>query len=76
MRVTSEEINMNWRGYKITIPKGTRVVAQKSCSPDVTLDFVSDLRWIPMVNGNQQYGLIHDALHYGINIPSDFVIEA
>ena len=68
IEVTKEVINMHFRGYDISIPKGTRITHQTACGFDPNYNFISDLSWIKSVNGIKQYGLIHDATYYGINI--------
>lgn len=74
---TREEVTMEYRDHgKITIPKGTHVTHMTACGIDKNYHFVDDLSWIPLHdNGVRQYGLIHDATHYGINIPKELVEE-
>lgn len=71
---TNEVIQMNFRGYDITIPKGTRVTHETACGIDESYHFIADLSWIPLnEDGLKQYGLIHDATYYGINVPAHLV---
>ena len=77
MHVTSQDVKMKFRDYgEITIPKGTRLTHQTALGVDKNYNFVSDLSWIlPYADGTKQHGLIHDAIHYGINIPVAFVVD-
>lgn len=76
MLVTKQEIKMNFRGYDIIIPKGTITTHNTACGVDERYNFINDLRWIPLdSHGNKQYGLIHDATYYGINISKDLLEE-
>jgi hypothetical protein len=65
---TNKAIKMEFKGYNIEIPKGTRITHQTAMGIDTNYHFVSNLSWIPLVNGVKQFGLIHDATYYGINI--------
>jgi len=74
IKQTKKEIKMIFRDhYSITIPKGTKVTNQTALGVDPNYNFIDDLSWIPLVNGVKQYGLIHDATYYGINIHKDLV---
>lgn len=76
MLVTKEEIIMEYRDFgKITIPKGTRTSHHTACGIDENYNFITDLSWIPLVNGIKQHGLILDATHYGINIKKELLEE-
>lgn len=63
----------------ITIPKGTRVTNQTACGIDENYTFIDDLSWIPPHDFEhkgvpvKQYGLIHDATYYGIQIDNSLV---
>jgi hypothetical protein len=74
MLVTKEEIKMNFMGYEIVIPKGIKTTNQTACGIDEKYNFIDDLSWVPTCeNGLKQYGLIHDATYYGINIPRNLL---
>jgi hypothetical protein len=60
---------------KITVPKGIPVTHQTACGFDPNYNFVSDLSWVPLVNGIKQYGLIHDLKYYGLNVPKEYITE-
>jgi hypothetical protein len=77
MKVTKEELKIKFRDYgEIIIPKGTRTTNKTACGIDENYNFVDNLSWIPTHdNGVKQYGLIHDATYYGINIPKDKIEE-
>mgnify|MGYP003659917808 CR=1 FL=1 len=78
-KVTNQEIKMNFKGHDIVIPKGTRTTHQTACGIDENYNFISDLSWIKphIIDGKEvkNYGLIHDATFYGINIPKNQVEE-
>lgn len=71
MLVTSKEIKMNFRGYDIIIPKGTRTTHQTAIGIDEKYNFIDDFSWIP----SGQSLLKHDAVHYGIDIPAKHLKE-
>jgi len=74
MLQTNQDVTMTYREYgEITIPKGTRLTHNTAMGKDLNYNFVDDLSWIPLVDGIKQFGLIHDATYYGINIPKEFV---
>jgi hypothetical protein len=60
---------MNWRGYDIEIPKGTPVTSQTACGFDEKYNFVNSFGWIP----KNMPLLLHDAIHYGIDIPAELL---
>jgi len=65
---TNKELNLNWRGYNLTIPKGTRLTHQTACGIDKNYHFVDDLSFLP------EHSIIkHDAIYYGININLEHV---
>ncbi len=73
--VTKEDYNVNYRDYgNITVPKGTRLTNRTAMGIDPNYNFVDGISWIPPhENGTLQYGLIHDVIHYGINVPKEYV---
>jgi hypothetical protein len=71
MKVTNQEIKMNFRGYDITIPKGTRITHQTACGYDEKCNFIDDLSFIP----KEMPLLRHDATYYGINVPAEYVTK-
>lgn len=77
MKQTKQDVSIDFKGYgKITVPKGTRVTSQTACGVDPNYNFVADLSWIPLHdNGCKQFGLIHDATYYGINIDKKYIEE-
>lgn len=77
MKRTKQDFTLNFRDYgEITVPKGTRTTHHTACGIDESYNFVDDLSWIkPHEDGTKQSGLIHDAAHYGINIPKEFIEE-
>ena len=78
MKQLKHDVTMNFRDYgEITIPKGTRVTNNTACGVDPNYNFVADLSWIPLHDDGKtkQYGLIHDATYYGINIDKKHIEE-
>jgi hypothetical protein len=78
MLVTKQEIKMKYRDYgRITIPKGTRITHRTALGIDPNYNFIDDLSWIPLHDDGKtkQFGLIHDATYYGINIPKELLEE-
>jgi hypothetical protein len=75
---TKQDVKMTFGVYgEIIIPKGTRITNMTALGLDPKYNFVEDLSWIPThYNGIKQYGLIHDATFYGINVPAEFVEDA
>lgn len=71
MKQTTQEIKMNFKGYDITIPAGTRVTNKTACGVDEKYNFVDDLSWIP----KDMPLLRHDATYYGVDIPAEYVTE-
>jgi len=72
--VTSQDVTINFRGYgDIVIPKGTRLTNQTACGIDKSIHFVNEYGWIKTNYPELRYLLLHDAVHYGIDIPKEFV---
>jgi len=67
---TTKEIKMNFKGYDITIPAGTRVTHNTALGPDPNYHFIDDLSFI---NKKEMPLLWHDANYYGINVPKELV---
>jgi len=70
--ITSQEITMNFRGYDITIPAGTRLTHKTALGDDPNYNFVNDLSFIDKRNWPILY---HDAYYYGIDISKEYVID-
>ena len=71
---TTRDVTIKFMDYgKITVPSGTRVTHNTALGYDENYCFVDDFSWIKDVDGIPQYGLLHDAKYYGINIPKEFV---
>jgi len=75
MLVTNQEISMTFRGYSITIPKGTVTTHDTACGMDKNYNFINDFSWMVYPDGSKMSGLIHDAKYYGINISLEFLTE-
>ena len=69
MKKTATEIKMHYRGYDITIPKGTQTTHRTASGIDESYNFINDFSWIP----DNSPILKHDAMHYGINIDPNLI---
>lgn len=69
MKQTKQVIKMNFRGYDIEIPAGTRTTHKTAMGEDPKYNFIDDFGWIPKETGM----LRHDAVHYGINIAPELL---
>ena len=67
----------NFRGLypPITVPKGTKVTHQTAMGFDDNYHFVNELGWISKNYPTIAKTLVHDVIHYGINVPKEFVTE-
>ena len=71
---TKQEVTINFREYgEITIPKGTKLTHQTTCGVDENYNFVNEFEWIDRNYESVASILKHDAVHYGIDIPIEFV---
>lgn len=74
METSTDVTILNYRGYgDIIVPKGTRLTNKTASGIDKKYHFVNEYDWI-----NKNYPTIdrclkHDVIHYGINIPIEFV---
>ena len=58
---------------EITVPKGTRVTHRTATGEDPKYHYVDEFDWI-FDNYPELYRTLgHDAMHYGINVPVEFV---
>lgn len=72
---TSQDVTINFREYgDIVVPKGTMLTNQTATGIDKKYHFVNEYKWIKKSYPKIANILIHDATHYGINIPKEFVI--
>jgi hypothetical protein len=73
MKRTNQEIRMNFKGYDIVIPKGTRITHQTALGIDENYNFIDDLSFID----KKQWPLLyHDAFYYGITVDKSQVEES
>lgn len=71
MKVTKQIIKMNFKGYDIEIPAGTRITNMTACGIDEKYNFIDDFSWIP-----KDLPLLRmDAENNGINIDPSILIE-
>jgi hypothetical protein len=71
MKRTKQEIKMNFRGYDITIPKGTATTHNTALGEDKNYNFINQFDWVP----KNMPLLKHDAVYYGIDIPAELIEE-
>ena len=71
MKQTNKEIKMNFRGYDIVIPAGTRTTHKTALGIDPNYNFIDDFSFIP----KDMPLLKHDAMYYGIDIPAEDVSD-
>lgn len=71
---TKESIEVNFKHYgKITIPKGIKTSNMTAVGKDFNYNFVNEFEWINKSYPDISNILIHDAIHYGINIPIEYL---
>lgn len=71
---TNQEYKTKVKGLEVTVPKGTSITHQTSLGIDPTYHFVNDFDWYkPELKGFARQMEIHDLVHYGINVPKEFV---
>ncbi len=56
-----------------TVPAGSICTHQTACGEDKNYHFLADFNFLPLINGVKQYGLIHDLIYYGLNIPKEYI---
>jgi hypothetical protein len=72
MERTNTDITMHWRGFEITIPKGTAITHTTACGYDENYNFVNEFGWLKN-HPYYSFAMLHDALHYGINVDREYV---
>ena len=73
---TNQDYTLKFRGYgEITVPKGTRVSHNTAMGYDEKYHFVTEMGWIYRDYPTVAVLLIHDIIHYGINVPKEYVTE-
>lgn len=76
MKVTNKEVKISVFGEEVIIPKGTPTTHKTACGIDTNYNFVNDFSWYkPELTGFARKMALHDFVHYGINIPKEFVAE-
>lgn len=71
---TNQDVKVKFRDYgEIVVPKGTKLTHQTALGIDEKYHFVNDFKWIDRDYPKVSNILKHDAAHYGINIPKEFV---
>jgi hypothetical protein len=73
-KVTNQDVTLTFRNYgNVTVPKGTIITNKTALGVDDRYNFVDDFTWINKSYPDIASILKHDAMYYGINIPSQFV---
>lgn len=77
MLKTSQDVKVSFGGEDLIIPKGTRVTNKTADGEsDPNYNFVDDFSWYkPELKGFARKMAIHDMVHRGINIDSQYVIN-
>lgn len=76
MLVTSQDYTTPYKHYgNITIPKGTKLTNQTATGKDENVHFVNEFAWIDANYSEIAPLLKHDVIHYGIDVPKEFVID-
>jgi len=71
---TNKDYTFKYRDYgTITIPKGTRLTHRTALGIDKNYHFVDEYQWIHDNYSSFAALLKHDVMHYGINVPKEFV---
>lgn len=69
--ITKETITIELKGRKIIVPKGTRLTHKTAMGIDPKYNYVDDLSFM-----SKRSFSYHDAVHYGIDIPLQYVIDS
>ncbi len=70
---TKKEFKVNFKGYDLTIPAGSRVTNKTACGFDDNYHFWVDFReTAEKMTGFKDSFLAHDLTYYGLNIPSEY----
>lgn len=72
---TKQDVTLTFRSEgEITIPKGTKLTSQTACGVDTDYHFVDEFDWYkPELKGFAREMALMDMVHYGINIPIEYV---
>lgn len=71
---TNQDVKVLFKDYgEIVIPKGTKLTNMTATGKDENYHFVDEFQWMKKKYASISNILIHDAKHYGINIPKEFV---
>lgn len=67
------DYQVNFRGYDLVVQAGTLVTNHTACGCDDAYRFPAVCRPIAETSGLKYTGaLVHDLMHYGINVPAEF----
>lgn len=70
---TIKDYKINYKGYNLIIPKGSKVSNQTACGPDDYYHFwVINMAYIEKLTGSKNSLLLHDLTHHGLNIPKEY----
>jgi len=70
---TIKEYKVKYKGFDLTIPADSKVSNKTACGPDDHYHFwVVDHEMIKRITGYRSSLLLHDLIHYGLNIPAEY----
>ena len=70
---TTKDFITTYKGYEITIPKGSKATNKTACGIDDNYRFWSDFHKIAKkITGHEHSILAHDLTYYGLNIPKEY----
>jgi hypothetical protein len=70
---TTKDYKINYKGYNLIIPKGSKVSNQTARGPDDYYHFwLIDTDYIEKLTGSKNSLLLHDLTHRGLNIPKEY----
>jgi len=74
--VTNQSIEVSFKHYgTIIIPKGTKTSNMSAMGFDDKVNFVNEFAWIKKDYPEISNILLHDAIHYGINVPIEYLTK-
>jgi len=70
---TTKDFKTTFKGYEITVPKGSKATNQTACGIDDNYRFWTGFNEITKkITGYETSGLNHDLTYYGLNIPKEY----
>jgi hypothetical protein len=70
---TIKEYKVNFKGYDLVVPVGSKVSNNTACGVDDNYRFWIDFQKTAQeITGFKDSFLVHDLTHYGLNIPAEY----